>query len=189
MPDNQALLRKIEREHIDQFNVPDEVQAFDLSDLTKPPITTPLKVMAWLADEDCDISSFATVGMAVQEIPGADYRTELHFDIRGGISAEDVQTLCEFLAELATLPLETGQALNWWDMVQSEGGIPLFPSCTALLFHPRFFPDGWDTIECDGTRVKILNLVPITEKEARLESGQAIMRQIESKRIDILSPR
>jgi hypothetical protein len=131
--------------------------------------------MIWRPNDSIDIGTFSTIGMAARPMVDADYRAELHFSVRrkSFTEAEEHQ-IALFLANLATYPFHYGTRLNWWHSLRDPGSIPLYSVGMSVLFHPRFVKDGWDTITHDQQKVRLLNVVPITQEERQLRSDSGL---------------
>lgn len=145
-----------------------------------------IEVGIWEADEHFDLTSFATVGMSSAPMSGGS-RAELHFAIRQKLTESEQYEVALFLANLALYPFQVEDALDWWYSIEDAGGIPLFTSAQSVLLHPAFIENGWNFIGSTKEDIKILNVVPITEKECALESVDAILDELE--KYDIFAPR
>lgn len=163
------LIRKIFSEHIANYGEPDQSYRFD-SRHTRSEILAldVLDVMIWRPTDDCEMTTFATIGMAERPMKDASHRVELHFAIRGKLSAKEESESARFLADIAVYPFFNDCNLNWWHTIR-QAEIPQFARCCAILFHPAFVENGWQIIECDEMRVHLLNVVPITKEELELK--------------------
>src|SRR5262249_54537875 len=151
------------------------VWVFDPTELPQPNNLRLIHVPAWpapLRPTTCrqaagrrgarDVTLFNTLGMSERRMPGADYFTELHFAVRAPLDKEQRLAVGGFLANLAESPFENRLKLDWWEVINNPGHIPGFSGCKHLLLHPRFAPDGTDTLEDPDGPVKLLYVVPIT---------------------------
>ncbi|MFB9834866.1 suppressor of fused domain protein [Actinoallomurus acaciae] len=116
------------------------------------------------------MTSFATIGMAVEPMPatpgpGGGGRVELQFARRGGLDQGDEYTIAEQLANIAAYPWITGSQLNWGHTVALGRDFPTFPGCGSVFLSGPLSPEGWDYIPAGDDAVRILNVVPITEAE------------------------
>ena len=189
-----GLLKAVYFEHLDNFGEPDHSIRFGDGTIREneehfPPI---IDVMIWRPDGSADITTFSTIGMSEMPMTEVPYRCELHFSVRSEKPLENESTIARFLANLATYPFHYETHFNWWHTLRDPGRIPLFSEGMAVLFHPRFVGDGWDTIIHHDQTVKLLNVVPITQEERRLndDSGiQALMDHWGDQMIDLFEPR
>lgn len=180
------ILRKVYDEHIDHFGEPSESITFEDGKLIDgfPPR---IDVLIWHADDQCDMTTFSTIGMAVAPLAKASYRAELHFSVRRTLSREETNHVARFLANLAMYPFQVGEPVDWWHTLSNPGNIPLFKTAQCVLFHPRFVKDGWDSISTDEGEVHILNVIPITREEKDLRKVSAIQDRLEE--LDMFDPR
>jgi len=152
-----------------------------------------IDVLIWEDDADLDITTFATVGMCDRPMTHADHRCELHFSIRRPASDTDLNRVANFCANLAVYPFANQTFFDWVQTINSPGEIPYFPNCSALLLHPAFVEDGWDTMEFEGTKINIMNLVPVTsdELETRRQANDpfAIFDYLAENEIDVFRDR
>jgi Suppressor of fused protein (SUFU) len=182
------IARAVYHAHVEHFGEPDESITYD--DPKGPPLEpSRIDVMIWRADAETDITTFATIGMCTEPMAGAAHRAELHFAVRRHLGGAELRSCSRFLANLATYPFHYRTHLDWWHRMRHPGEVPLFPSARAVLFHPRFVPDGWDTVETEHGLVKLLNAVPLNEEEARLKQVSAILDAWAEKEVDVFRPR
>jgi hypothetical protein len=188
-----ALTRLVSKEHILRFGEPDLALAYDESKAL--PATIPalkhLLVMCWRPTQEVDITTFATIGMSARPVPGASYRLELHFSLRGRIADDVERSVTRFLANLANYPWDHERALDWWHVLRNPGRIPAFPNCSSVLLHPRFTPEGWDHLHHENEVVRLLNVVPITEaeRERAAAATRDLLQDWEKDDIDIFVDR
>jgi hypothetical protein len=60
------------------------------------------------------------------------------------------------------------------------------------LLHPRFRPDGWDTVQFEGATVKLINVVPLTGREKELIHARgmpAALDQLWIERVNLFADR
>ena len=189
------LVRTVYFEHVDHFGDPNHSIRFE--DDTKcevgaqfPPI---IDVMIWRPDDSIDIATFSTIGMSERPMGDANFRAELHFAIRReSLTEEEEYQIAIFLANLATYPFYYKTHLDWWHSLRDPGRIPFFSEGMAVLFHPRFVVDGWDTVTCDKQEVRLLNVVPITQEELQLKKDSGLDPLFDrwtEMNIDLFTPR
>jgi hypothetical protein len=179
-------------EAIERFGEPSGSYAF--YDPPPPDDSWPqrIDVLYWENDAELDITTFSTVGMCDRPMSHVDHRCELHFSIRKPAREMNLNRVCAFCANLATYPFANDTFFDWTQTVVSPGAIPYFPNCRSLLLHPAFVADGWDTVMFGETKIQIMNLVPLTEREMsyRKEHGPfAIYNYLVEKAIDLFRDR
>lgn len=183
------IVREVYEAHIAHFGEPDTSIRFDSRDMTHDVsgYPDPIDVFIWDADDECDITTFSTIGMAALPLPKARHRAELHFAIRRALTETEKHRCARFLANLAMYSFQIGEPIDWLHRMTNPGQIPFFEAAQCVFFHARFVEEGWDciaTAECD---VHLLNVVPITHAERQLGDADAICAALEG--IDIFSPR
>jgi hypothetical protein len=182
------IIRQVYREHIEHFGEPGDSIVY--KDPNAPPDRpNRIDIFVWRASADTDITTLSTIGMAATPMHGAEHRTELHFSIRRALDRGTIGAASKFLANLAIHPFLNAEFFDWWHRVLHPGPIPLFTEATAVLFHPRFVAAGWDTIEFDGTLVKILNVVPLTPNEYEMRPVSRLLSHWAEIGIDVFEPR
>ncbi len=181
-----SILQQIYRDHLDHFGEPSHSIVFD-DGKQRDGFPDRVDVMVWDPDEECDITTFATIGMATLLMPRAKHRAELHFAIRRLLTGSERASVAKFMANLAMYPFQIGEAVDWWHTIANPGAIPLFTAAQCVLFHPRFIEDGWDNIQTDDGEVHLLNIIPITLEEKDLRKIDAILESLEG--TDIFTPR
>ncbi len=180
------IAKEVYRAHIEHFGEPGDSWVFDdgrRSDVFPDRVD----VMFWPVTDDCDMSTFSTIGMSDRPMVGAKHRAELHFAIRARLESSDAAAVARFLANLSMYPFQIGTALDWWHTISHPGKIPLFEAASCVLLHPRFVPNGWEKVETEFGDVRILNVVPITPKEKDLKEKARIADALCG--VDIFSPR
>lgn len=185
------LIRKIFSEHVANFGEPDQSYRFD-SRNTRDEILAldVLDVMVWRPTDDCEMTTFSSIGMAERAMIGAKHRAEIHFAYRGKLSPKDESQLASFVANVAVYPFYNKLCLDWWHTIL-HSSIPLFPKCSSILFHRAFVKDGWETIDFEGQCVHLLNVVPITQQELELKrkSLDTLLDHFEENNVDIFRDR
>jgi hypothetical protein len=188
------IVKTVYNEYISYFGEPDLSTRFGGNEPEKEESHLPgiIDVFVWLADEEVDITTFATIGMSDKPMKGTNFRAELHFSIRGTLTENEISTVSVFMANVAVYPFIQDVYFDWLQLLSNPGEIPCFDKATSLLFHPAFVENGWDKINTDEQDVKILNLVPITEDERILmkqEGFGALARHFEQSNIDLFERR
>ena len=148
-----------------------------------------IDVFIWDPEPDLDITTFSTIGMSAEPLPGVSHRAELHFAVRQQINPEVQKNIAHFLANVAMYPFHYSTAIDWWHRLRDPGNVPLFSTAQSLLFHPRFAKEGWDRIDYDGVAVKLLNAIPITAVEYEIKPVGLIAEEWAKNGTDIFSPR
>jgi hypothetical protein len=182
------IVREVYREHIEHFGEPDQSIVYEDQ---AAPSDRPnrIDIFVWNASADADITTFSTIGMAATPMRGARHRAELHFSIRCELDRHVIGETSKFLANLAIHPFLNNVYFDWWHKVREPGSIPLYSHASAILFHPKFVDTGWDTIEFEGTSVKILNVVPITPDEYEMRPLSRLFDHWAEIGIDLFEPR
>jgi hypothetical protein len=148
---------------------PEDLWVFDPAEFDDPPPSLRLtNVAVWPADQNCDVTSFHTLGMSERLMKGADYFAELHWAIRASLTKDERLRVAQRLADLAAYPFEHDLKLDWWEVIRQAGPIPQFEGCRHILLHPRFAETGFDEIEHPDGTIKVLYVVPITPQERHL---------------------
>jgi len=185
-------MKRLYHQLVDRWGEPTDLFVFDAREIEHPLCLPLLFVPTWVADEQCDVTAFNTLGMSNLRMKGADYFTELHFAYRGCLSERRRLSVARKLADVAEYPFENTLKLDWWEIIPKTGEIPAFPGCRHLLLHTKFKKEGFDTIDDEEGLVKLLYVVPITPKERHiiLKHGRdAFWDYIEGEGLDILADR
>ncbi|MFD0783036.1 suppressor of fused domain protein [Micromonospora azadirachtae] len=129
-----------------------------------------LDVLVYRPTSAVDMTSFATIGMAAEEMtrapgPGGGGRTELHLRRRGPLTRIEEHAVAVQLANLALHPFITGAQLNWGHMIGFHEDFPTFPGCRAVFLAGPLSGDDTDYIHTSVGAVRIVNVVPITNAE------------------------
>ncbi|MDL5038067.1 suppressor of fused domain protein [Comamonas resistens] len=188
-----ALVKAVYREHIARFGEPAQSIRYEDAPVgSSTAVPAFVDVMVWPADEELDITSFATIGMSDQEMARPGGRAELHFSLEGNVDPQTMGRITLFLANLSLYPFINHSHLDWWHVIPEAGHIPHFADMRSVLIHPAFVDDGWSHICHEAQCVKILNVVPITRPELEVyrASGIACLRQyFEQREINLFAPR
>jgi hypothetical protein len=173
---------------------PEDLWVFDPLDFKEPPppFLGLTHVMAWPADEHCDVTSFQSLGMSDRRMTGADYFCEVHFALRARLTEQERLEVARRIADVCAYPFQFDRKLDWWEVIRDPGRLPGFEGCQHLLLHPRLTPEGFDQIEDPDGIVKVLHLVPITplERQLLLEHGRrALQEYLAENEIDVLKDR
>jgi Suppressor of fused protein (SUFU) len=175
-----------------RWGEPSDIVVYDGSRLQPPRTLDRVHVAIWDAGGDCDVTTYATLGMSENCLPGAEYRAELTLGCRGQLGPSDRRGLATFVANVTEYPFMYGLKLDWWERLKDPGSIPAFPGCTQLLLAPMFGDDEFLYFPEPDNDVKMLSLVPITPQENHLlaEHGrQAFLDYWEQSGVDIFAPR
>ncbi|MEU4342408.1 suppressor of fused domain protein [Nocardia sp. NPDC023852] len=155
-----------------------------------------LDVVVYRPTDAIEMTSFATVGMAIEEMPAPSGKTrglraELRFARRGAVDKEQEHAIARQLANVAIYPWLTGGGLDWGHMIRLDDDFPTFPGCRAVFLSGPFLPDGQDCVRIGDDVVRIVNVVPITEAEREragtMRSGDFLYDLLDS--TDIFSAR
>ena len=193
MKQPSTLIKAVYQEHIARFGEPAQSVRYEDPPID-PSIAVPafIDVMIWPADEELNISTFATIGMSDAEMSESGLRVELHFSLEGEVEPETTNKITLFLANLSLYPFVNRSYLDWWHVIPEAGSIPHFTGMHSLLLHPAFVDGGWNHV-CHKTQsVKILNVVPITAKELALYRSagiEGLQQYFEQQDINIFAPR
>lgn len=148
---------------------PEDLWVFNPEGLDDPPPFLRLtNVAVWPADENCDVTTFHTLGMSERLMKGADYFAELHWAIRAELTKDERLRVAQRLADLAAYPFQHDLKLDWWEVIRQAGPIPHFDGCRHVLLHPRFSEEGCDVIQHPDGTIRVLYVVPITPQERHL---------------------
>jgi len=173
-------VKRVYHKHIEYFGEPSLSIRYDHPPGSKaneyPPF---VDIMVWPPEPEVEMTTFASIGMSDKLIPDAEYSVELHFSQQGVLSEETIEKTTIFLANLSLYPFMNSLRIDWWHVLANPGIIPGFSNSTSLMFHPSFVENGWDSICTDTVHVKILNVVPITNKErlVLVEQGRAAFQK------------
>jgi hypothetical protein len=183
------LLCHVYREHLEHFGEPDDSIVFDNPPPPDDTFPARVEVLIWHPAEDCDVTTFATIGLADRPMEGVTHRAELHFGIRAHLAPEEHRRVARFMANVAMYPFYHHTHFDWWHRMRAPGAIPQFPSCSTLFFHPKFVSEGWDTIEFGDFEIRLLNLIPTMQAEYELGSVDVMLDYLAEREVDLLLPR
>jgi hypothetical protein len=132
-----------------------------------------LEVLVYRPANATDVTAFATIGMAGQEMsaapgPGGGGRAELHLRRRGELARIQERNIALRLANLAVHPFRTEAQLNWGHLIGFGEDFPTFPGCQAVFLSGPLSAGGLDYVRTSVDDVRIINVVPITEAEREL---------------------
>lgn len=154
---------------------------------------TPLSffhVAVWVPTLKTCVTTFHTLGMSEQFMPGADYLVELCWQVRGRLKRKHQASCARFLADVAVYPFLNGLKLDWWEHLIDAGEIPLFPDCQSLLIDTDLSGEAQPLIATEN--LKVLYLYPLTPLELHLVSEHNrddFLAHIEETKIDLYANR
>jgi hypothetical protein len=194
MSQPSQIVKSVYKELINHFGEPDNSVRFGNGQPVNGEEHLPsfVDVFIWKSDEEVDINTFSTVGMSDKAMSGADFRSELHFSVRGNLTDAEIKTICTFLANISVYPFIQNTHFDWFQILSNPGQIPCFEKATSIIFHPAFIENGWDVIKNKEKLIKILNVVPITENERQLMKDKgfsALAEHFEKNNIDLFNRR
>ena len=175
-----------------RWGEPTDIITFDGSELTPPGALDCVHVTIWDADADCDVTTYATLGMSEKFMQGANYRVELTLGCRGSLEPGERRRLAAFVANVTEYPFEHSLKLDWWERLRNPGKIPAFAGCTQLLIAPMFGEDEFRYFPEPDDDVKLLSLIPITPHEENIltkHGRSAFLDYWEQTDVDIFAPR
>lgn len=146
------------------------------------------------------LTMFSTIGMSARPMPatpgqtgqsGGSSRSELQFSRRGSLSERAENSIARQLANLAVHPFRAGTQLDWGHLIGLGQEFPTFPGCHSVFLSGPLAEnarDYWQT--CEGP-VRILNVIPITDRERDLGRALAPLQFAQTllERVDILAER
>jgi hypothetical protein len=185
------LLRHVFDAHEKNYGEPDMHYPFDPVMVDGQPVVERLDVFVWRPNTEVPMTTFSTIGMSGKKMPGVDHRCEIHFTVRGRLTENEESETARVLANLAVYPFLQKTYFDYWHILPHLE-MPKFFKCSAGIFHPAFTKDGWDTIESQNDKIKILNLVPITPQEratAQTAGVSPMLNALYDHRVDIFSDR
>jgi hypothetical protein len=148
-----------------RWGEPDDLIIYDGWAAIPPTILPVVHVAIWDADESCDVTTFATLGMSEGRMSGVEHRAELTLGYRGQLEPSVRRALATFVANVTEYPFMNGLGLDLWHRLNNPGAIPGFAGCTQLLVAPMFGDDDFGHFPEPDEDVKLLSLVPITPRE------------------------
>ena len=175
MNDSAKIVMQVYHEHISKFGEPARSVSYENPPSDSDDIyPSSIDVMVWSPDNEVNITTFATIGMSEKVMQGADHRAELHFSVEGTLGTELTSEITMFMANLSLYPFMNNTYFDWGYTLPGIGKVPGFPAAGSLLLHPAFMEDGWDLISTDDAEVKIINVIPVTQKEYMLSKEKGI---------------
>jgi hypothetical protein len=190
MSEPTARMKRLYRQLLRLWGEPDEIIVFDRAAAPSAPID--VHVALWHPDDDCDITSFNTLGMSECRMAGADYLAEVNLGIRGPRLPDSTwRALAAFVANVACYPFEHDLKLDWWESLKHPGAIPGFPGFTQLLVAASLDGEGLEWFDVPDDDVKLLRLVPITPRENHLFTAhgrQSLLDYAHGEAVDLYSP-
>jgi hypothetical protein len=175
-----------------RWGEPTDLVIFDRSRAAIPGHLEQVHVAIWNGDEQCDVTTFMTLGMSELQMPDADYRAELTLGVRGPLTRETRGRIPMFLANVAEYPFTNERTLNWWERLTQPGAIPGFPDCPQLLLAPMFGAPPFERFPAPDEDVKVLSLVPITAHEGQIlkeRGSKGFFDYWEETGVDLFAPR
>lgn len=190
------LSERVHEAFEERWGPSDGVVVFDaVADRISPAPPVPrLDVFKWRADDDTDVASFITCGMASRPMPGdVGARAELHFGVRARLSPEEEHAVARLLANLACYAWADAQsALGFWHTLPVGVAIPRFPHCSSILLHPRMTDEGIDHVQSEDGGVDVLLVLPITSDEhelVRSKGADALLQRWDKEDVDVFVDR
>lgn len=190
-PTSLELPRAVSRAALERFGEPSRTFTYDARAARVVPPHDHLEVMVWHPTDELEMTTLMTIGMSALALPTARHRVELVFSVGRAVSEQEERACSSFLANMAGYPWDHQCALDFWHRLRNPGPIPCFPRCQAIIFHPRFVADGWDTVEHEGDAVRLLHAIPLTNDEATLagDSVPALLDYLRREHINIFLDR
>jgi hypothetical protein len=150
-----------------------------------------LHVAIW-EDAEGTATAFNTLGMSERAIPEAEFSAEVHLLVKGRTTQHEQVQVAQFLANLAEFPFRRRTKFDWWERVSYPSGVPLFPTCQDVLFHPAMVDDDPDRLEDETGEVKLLYAIPLTSYESFVFANhgpQAFVEYLKTNDVDPFSRR
>lgn len=157
-------MRRIFQQLTERWGRPTNVAAFNFAPDGSESLTH-LHIAIW-EDGEGTATAFNTLGMSEREIPDTDFTAEVHLLIKGRTTQAEQISVAQFLANLAEFPFRRRAKFDWWERVTYASGVPLFPTCHDVLFHPALVEDDPDTLEDETGEVRMLYAIPLTSYES-----------------------
>ncbi len=182
------LSRFVFEEHVSRYGEPDFHFSFGKNSLQTLDF---LDVFVWEPDQENPMTTFSTMGMSEKKFFEKDYRSEIHWTIRGFVEEKIKQRITEFLVKLAEWPFLKNIHFDYWHILPNLN-IPGFPNSSAILFHPALHEGGWDHSHFGGEQIRILNIIPITESEFQMAQTlgvRGMLNYLYESKTDIFSDR
>ena len=164
-------MKALYQHNVGNWGEPRDLIWFDPAITVRPTQLSRIQVCVWPADDNCDVSTFATLGMSEREMLGSGVsRVELHFAIRAFVTQDQAHQVARFLANVAEYPFENELRIDWWHRLRDAGNIPMFPGKRRLLFRPPFTEGANGYITWASESIRFLYLVPLTDEQAEVLS-------------------
>lgn len=142
---------------------------FDPARASGPVRVEKLHVAVWPANDDCDVTTFVTLGVSEVELAGCEIRrVEFHWAVRRHLSHDEIQLGAKYLANLSQYPFDHGRCFDWWNTLASPGQIPFFPTATALLLRPPFTSETDQEVSVGGEQIRMLYLAPLNSEQHQI---------------------
>jgi hypothetical protein len=191
MPAAQVVREVFQQIH-DSWGDEDTGYVFDHG----PGPITRVDVLAYRPTATLDMTSFVTVGMCTEPMPGppgpaSGGRAELQLARRGPLTAQDEHAIAVQLANLSAYPWAVGEQIGWGHMVGLNTDFPTMPGCDAVFLSGPMTPSGRDYFPTSEGAVRVINVVPITDVErthARALPPLEFLQQLMA-RVDVFAPR
>lgn len=175
-----------------QWGEADDIITFDGSKTSRPSAFASMDIAIWRAERDADVSILNTMGMSEKRMPGANYLAELNLGCRQVLSQSDERQLATLLANITEYAFANNLKLDWWERLAHPLVIPVFSNCTKILFAPSFAEPEFSWLETQEEPVKLLYVVPITERENHILAAHGVesfREYLHEEAVDLFSPR
>ena len=184
------ILRDVFNQRREHWGEDDDGHTFERPPGGPQPLAR-VDVFVYRASDETPMTTLATVGMCSRPQPGNGTPSELHVAVRGRLDPKDERSIAVQLANLASFPWTAKAPVSWGHIIPLTRPFPLFPMCKHVFLSGPFTPSGWDWIDTSEGRVRILNVVPITEAERSeaKEMGPIDFLSSLLAEVDIFSPR
>ncbi len=150
-----------------------------------------LDVFVWEPTSEIPMTTFSTMGMCERKQFQKNYSVEIHWTIRGFLTADAKQACTEFLARLAEWPFLKNISYDYWSILPNLQ-VPGFPNCSGILFHPALVDGAWDHTHFGLEEIRILNMIPIAESELQMAQTlgvRGMLNYLYDSKTDIFSDR
>jgi Suppressor of fused protein (SUFU) len=185
-----AILQDIFRERTETFGREDHAFTFE-SEGGRQPLDR-IDVFVYRPADGHPLTIFTTIGMSARPMPHEGTRAELHCAVRGTLPPEQESAIAVQMANLACYPWQPGveRDLDWGHTVPFGQDFPGFPGCSLAMIFGPFTETARDSYDAGGEKVKIFNVVPITEAERDSRPGPWMVFFADLvQQVDIYSPR
>ncbi|HZM78378.1 MAG TPA: suppressor of fused domain protein [Candidatus Limnocylindrales bacterium] len=175
-----AILQEIFKSYRTAWGQEDDGYVFD----NGPDPLERIDVLVYRPTATLHMTTLATIGMAAAEMPPGG-RAELRFARAGRLSPDDESAIAIQLANLAISPWTAQTSIGWGRIIGLDREFPTFPGCQAVFLSGPFTAEGRDYIDTAEGKVRVINIVPITEAERAqaktmppIDFLQALMAQV-----------